>query len=141
MRLETPVHPAPGTIFFSFSLVTDLPSAYASSNLAGLNRPLSTAERRSQARRVAVRELLGKKVLEHVHHIGRPHKEGDPLVQLSWPNVQDALTRARNGLTTGLFGEKGDRIALVQQAQLAVGVPAGARVHVDTAGDQIAVEV
>lgn len=94
---------------------------------------------RGQERRIS--PLFYEELLQRIHHIGRSHKEGDPLVQLSWPDVQDTLIRTRNSLTTGLLGEKGDRITLVQQAQLAVGVTAGARVHIDTAGDQVAVEV
>ncbi len=55
MRLETPVHPAPGTISFFNLLFHVFGRGKALPKSAGLSRPLSTAERRSQARRDAAR--------------------------------------------------------------------------------------
>ena len=55
-------------------------------------------------------------------------------------NIQNTLFTVA-GLTARLFGEEGHRVAFIQQAQLAFRVAGGARLEIDAAFQQVAVEV
>src|SRR5690625_564544 len=86
------------------------------------------------------RLLSGEKRLRHPHHIRTPDKYRRSLVQCLGLDIEDSLL-AVGCQTAGLLENKGERIGLVHQAELAFGVALRGRINVDAAFDQVAMEV
>ena len=69
---------------------------------------------------------------QHFHLLQAPDQQRRALVQARGLDLQDAPA-AVGGHAAGLFGEEGDGVGLVQQAQLAAGVLRRGRVQKDAA--------
>ena len=75
-----------------------------------------------------------------IHHMAVADEEGTALVQAFWHDIQNTLfTVAR--LAACLFGRECHWVALVQQTQFSVRVAGGAWVEVNTALQQVTVEI
>ncbi|AEW71874.1 hypothetical protein EcWSU1_00434 [Enterobacter ludwigii] len=84
--------------------------------------------------------ILTDKTFNVINHMGVADKERTTLVQAFRHDVQNTLfTVAR--LAASLFGQERHWVAFIQQTQLAVRVACRAWVEVDTAFQQVAVEV
>ncbi|VEB04670.1 Uncharacterised protein [Klebsiella pneumoniae] len=95
--------------------------------------------REERAGRLGVRERFNK-VLDVFYHVVVADEEGATLMQAFRDNIQNTLFTVA-GLTARLFGEEGHRVAFIQQAQLAFRVAGGARIEIDAAFQQVAMEV
>ena len=95
--------------------------------------------REERAGRLGVRERFNK-VLDVFYHVVVADEEGATLMQAFRDNIQNTLFTVA-GLTARLFCEEGHRVAFIQQAQLAFRVAGGARIEIDAAFQQVAMEV
>ena len=84
--------------------------------------------------------ILADKALNVFNHVVVADEEGTTLVEAFRHDVQNTLfTVAR--LAARLFGQERHWVAFVQQAQLSVRVAGGTWVEVDTAFQQVTVEI